>query len=123
MGQVREVSCGAGFSVALCANYKVSAHMLTYAHVCSRMLMQRVGQVWAWGSNLAGQLGQGFLGEGRFPHFHEEHPLHPHALLCSRMLTDAHGCSRMLTYAHVCRKRIWTRMHRRRPRHCAGGEA
>jgi len=38
MGQVREVSCGAGFSVALCANYKVCARILTYAHVCSRML-------------------------------------------------------------------------------------
>jgi len=38
------------------------------------MLTQRVRQVWAWGSNLAGQLGQGFLGQGRFPHFHEEYP-------------------------------------------------
>ena len=47
---VTHVACGAGFSVALCSNFKV----------------------YSWGSNLAGQLGQGFLGGGRFPHFHEE---------------------------------------------------
>ena len=44
------MACGAGFSVALCSSYKV----------------------YSWGNNLAGQLGQGFLGGGRFPHFNEE---------------------------------------------------
>jgi len=47
---VAHIACGAGFSVALCSNCKV----------------------FTWGSNLAGQLGLGFLGGGRFPHFHEE---------------------------------------------------
>ena len=47
---VAHIACGAGFSVALCSNCKI----------------------FSWGSNLAGQLGLGFLGGGRFPHFHEE---------------------------------------------------
>ena len=46
-----QLACGAGFSVALSSTFKI----------------------YTWGGNLAGQLGLGFLGGGRFPHFHEEH--------------------------------------------------